>query len=211
MRLNTCCVKKRTRHHVVLPSLVLLSRGGGTHHQADHDPGTHLVASWPGRSAKVQNDNHAQVDDHHFDEFNPAAARKVTTRQRNVTKSEDAAYRVLCPVLESHGGTRSIESSIPGALLAAGVTVQISRNSLPADRTHNDGLGNALKSEKDPPRCCHLFRFENTCFRSLAIGIWRFRRHRTAVLPLDPFRTGAREQRGPKTTVRRPATSVGLT
>jgi integrase len=33
----------------------------------------HVVAKWIGHSVKVQNDNYAQVDDHHFDQFNAKA------------------------------------------------------------------------------------------------------------------------------------------
>lgn len=33
----------------------------------------HVVAKWIGHSVKVQNDNYAQVDDHHFDQFNSRA------------------------------------------------------------------------------------------------------------------------------------------
>ncbi len=33
----------------------------------------HVVARWIGHSVKVQNDNYAQVDDHHFDQFNAKA------------------------------------------------------------------------------------------------------------------------------------------
>lgn len=36
----------------------------------------HVVANWMGHSVKVQNDNYAQVDDHHFERFN-AATEKV--------------------------------------------------------------------------------------------------------------------------------------
>ena len=39
----------------------------------------HVVANWIGHSVQVQNDNYAQVDDHHFDQFNLAAERKVAT------------------------------------------------------------------------------------------------------------------------------------
>ena len=37
----------------------------------------HVVANWIGHSVKVQNDNYAQVDDHHFDQFNRATSHLV--------------------------------------------------------------------------------------------------------------------------------------
>jgi integrase len=35
----------------------------------------HVVANWMGHSVKVQNDSYAQVDDHHFEQFNEAVAK----------------------------------------------------------------------------------------------------------------------------------------
>lgn len=37
----------------------------------------HVVPNWIGHSVKVQNDNYAQVDDHHFEQFNRTAAESV--------------------------------------------------------------------------------------------------------------------------------------
>jgi hypothetical protein len=37
----------------------------------------HVVANWIGHSVKVQNDSYAQVDDHHFDQFNRMQSEKV--------------------------------------------------------------------------------------------------------------------------------------
>ena len=50
----------------------------------------HVVANWIGHSVKVQNDNYAQVDDHHFERFNdmqcesvaPLVAQKVREMAR---------------------------------------------------------------------------------------------------------------------------------
>ena len=45
-----------------------------------------VVAKWIGHSVKVQNDNYAQVDDHHFDQFNERASalQKIDTENRQV-------------------------------------------------------------------------------------------------------------------------------
>ena len=37
----------------------------------------HVVTNWIGHSVKVQNDNYAQVDDHHFEKFNDMQSEKV--------------------------------------------------------------------------------------------------------------------------------------
>ena len=54
----------------------------------------HVVANWIGHSVKVQNEHYAQVDDHHFDRFNQAAAQKVATmvatKTREVMASDEA-------------------------------------------------------------------------------------------------------------------------
>ena len=44
----------------------------------DAENPAHVVAKWIGHSVKVQNDNYAQVDDHHFDQFNLARASPAT-------------------------------------------------------------------------------------------------------------------------------------
>lgn len=36
----------------------------------------HVVATWIGHSVKIQNQNYAQVDDHHFEKFNAMAGRR---------------------------------------------------------------------------------------------------------------------------------------
>ena len=48
----------------------------------------HVVARWIGHSVKVQNDNYAQVDDHHFDQFN---AKAKATAIQAATEAEQAA------------------------------------------------------------------------------------------------------------------------
>ena len=48
----------------------------------------HVVARWIGHSVKVQNDNYAQVDDHHFDQFN---ANARTLQMQAAAESEKLA------------------------------------------------------------------------------------------------------------------------
>lgn len=55
----------------------------------------HVVASWVGHSIKVQNKHYAQVDRHHFDNFNngvtlpgPYLAPKACANEKNAGKNE---------------------------------------------------------------------------------------------------------------------------
>ena len=48
----------------------------------------HVVARWVGHSVRVQNDNYAQVDDHHFDQFNAKA------KANQILATADAAESV---------------------------------------------------------------------------------------------------------------------
>ena len=53
----------------------------------------HVVAKWIGHSVKVQNDNYAQVDDHHFDQFN-AKAKLVQSAEKSeklATTADDSS------------------------------------------------------------------------------------------------------------------------
>jgi len=53
----------------------------------------HVVARWIGHSVKVQNDNYAQVDDHHFAQFNSSAsavqALEAVARKRELPELKD--------------------------------------------------------------------------------------------------------------------------
>ena len=59
----------------------------------------HVVANWIGPSVKVQNDNYAQVDDHHFDQFNEMQSEKVAhqvaqeARELKKTQEKQCATR----------------------------------------------------------------------------------------------------------------------
>lgn len=44
----------------------------------------HVVAKWIGHSVKVQNDNYAQVDDHHFDRFNNSVESRTDATSKPV-------------------------------------------------------------------------------------------------------------------------------
>ena len=48
----------------------------------------HVVARWIGHSVKVQNDNYAQVDDHHFDQFN---AKAKAAKNQSAAETETGA------------------------------------------------------------------------------------------------------------------------
>jgi len=53
----------------------------------------HVVAKWIGHSVKVQNDNYAQIDDHHFDQFN-AKAKLVQSAEKSkklATTADDSS------------------------------------------------------------------------------------------------------------------------
>ncbi len=57
----------------VWPKLIQNLRASCETDWLDSGNPAHVVARWVGHSVKVQNDNYAQVDDHHFDQFNKAA------------------------------------------------------------------------------------------------------------------------------------------
>jgi len=48
----------------------------------------HVVASWIGHSIKVQNKHYAQVDRHHFEQFNNAVAPQVAPKTLEVDRSD---------------------------------------------------------------------------------------------------------------------------
>ena len=59
----------------VWPKLIQNLRGSCETEWLDAGIPAHVVARWIGHSVKVQNDNYAQVDDHHFEQFNQMAER----------------------------------------------------------------------------------------------------------------------------------------
>ena len=78
----------------------------------------HVVANWIGHSVKVQNDNYAQVDDHHFEQFNLAEAQKVATMVATKTpetmeteanaKKKDPGKHLVFPGSSSHFASHSM-------------------------------------------------------------------------------------------------------
>jgi len=60
----------------------------------------HVVAKWIGHSVKVQNDNYAQVDDHHFDQFNA----RVRAAQIQTLNSDPSAAG------GAHGGAQGVQN-----------------------------------------------------------------------------------------------------
>ena len=54
----------------IWPKLIQNLRGSCETDWLDGGNPAHVVARWVGHSVKVQNDNYAQVDDHHFEQFN---------------------------------------------------------------------------------------------------------------------------------------------
>jgi len=59
----------------------------------------HVVAKWIGHSVKIQNDNYAQVDDHHFDQFN-AKSKLVQSAEKSekLATTPDASVKVAIQV-----------------------------------------------------------------------------------------------------------------
>ena len=57
----------------IWPKLIQNLRGSCETDWLDGGNPAHVVARWVGHSVKVQNDNYAQVDDHHFEQFNAQA------------------------------------------------------------------------------------------------------------------------------------------
>jgi hypothetical protein len=49
----------------------------------------HVVANWIGHSVEVQNDNYAQVDDPHFEQFHEIQSQKVAHQTRKLTKTQE--------------------------------------------------------------------------------------------------------------------------
>jgi len=73
------------------PKLIQNLRASGETEWLDSGTPAHMVANWIRHGVKVQNDNYAQVNDHHFEKFNlkevekwppsePPSEQKKTTR-----------------------------------------------------------------------------------------------------------------------------------
>ena len=60
----------------VWPKLIQNLRASCETEWLDRGTPAHVVAKWIGHSVKVQNDNYAQVDDHHFDQFNAGSSNR---------------------------------------------------------------------------------------------------------------------------------------
>jgi len=70
----------------------------------------HVVAKWIGHSVKVQNDNYAQVDDHHFDQFNASAREAAKIAEcATETESDDENEKVAHQVAHA-GSTQQTQS-----------------------------------------------------------------------------------------------------
>ncbi len=94
----------------------------------------HVVARWIGHSVKVQNDNYAQVDDHHFEQFNerakqerlaPPVAPKTRKEGRNgepTKRTNPAKLNVLRGSSEDFGSLRFDQVPEAGVEPAHGIT-----------------------------------------------------------------------------------------
>ena len=76
----------------VWPKLIQNLRGSCETDWLDGGNPAHVVARWVGHSVKVQNDNYAQVDDHHFEQFNAQAklnpvAIQVASETREIAET----------------------------------------------------------------------------------------------------------------------------
>ena len=76
----------------------------------------HVVANWIGHSVKVQNDNYAQVDDHHFDQFNEMQSEKVAhqvaqeARELKKTQGETVCHQKGRPSAKTRAGNKKARS-----------------------------------------------------------------------------------------------------
>ncbi|MFN9976277.1 MAG: tyrosine-type recombinase/integrase, partial [Phycisphaerae bacterium] len=69
----------------VWPKLIQNLRASCETDWLDSGIAAHVVAKWIGHSVKVQNDNYAQVDDHHFDQFAAHTANLVAIQVASKT------------------------------------------------------------------------------------------------------------------------------
>ena len=75
----------------VWPKLIQNLRAACETDWLDSGISAHVVARWIGHSVRIQNDNYAQVDDHHFDQFNA----NVKNRQAQVGLMNGVKIRFL--------------------------------------------------------------------------------------------------------------------
>ncbi len=81
----------------VWPKLIQNLRGSCETEWLDAGIPAHVVARWVGHSVKVQNDNYAQVDDHHFDQFNAKAKSQQIQATSELQKEESDASDADAP------------------------------------------------------------------------------------------------------------------
>ena len=81
---------------IVWPKLFQNLRASCETDWLDSGIAAHVVAKWIGHSVKVQNDNYAQVDDHHFDRFNNSVASRAesTPKQTKCATSVPPAEKI---------------------------------------------------------------------------------------------------------------------
>ncbi len=89
----------------IWPKLIQNLRGACETEWLDAGIPAHVVARWIGHSVKVQNDNYAQVDDHHFEQFNAKAKDlqiQAAIESQNGATSSDEPFPVAPPVAQRH-------------------------------------------------------------------------------------------------------------
>ena len=78
----------------VWPKLIQNLRASCETEWLDRGTPAHVVAKWIGHSVKVQNDNYAQVDDHHFDQFNTGSKHRQNASAAAVFGTDDSKLKV---------------------------------------------------------------------------------------------------------------------
>jgi len=83
----------------VWPKLIQNLRASCETEWLDSGIPAHVVARWIGHSVKVQNDNYAQVDDHHFAQFNAAAKtlQKLVPKEAETAVQDSAELEPVAP------------------------------------------------------------------------------------------------------------------
>jgi len=73
----------------------------------------HVVAKWIGHSVKVQNDNYAQVDDHHFDQFNTKSklVQSAEKLEKLATTADDSSTVAIQVASETRETTQTTEQA----------------------------------------------------------------------------------------------------
>ena len=107
----------------VWPKLIQNLRASCETDWLDRGIAAHVVAKWIGHSVKVQNDNYAQVDDHHFTQFNEAA---------RLTRKAEAA-QAICDSGPPEGHQQDATFEV------AHQVAQNSRDHKRTDANHRDG------------------------------------------------------------------------